>query len=508
MKAFNNQKINLGYDFVFSKQTLTGLMVLTGLVFLVSTRNRFIYIDDAFFGEQAYWLARDGVVKTVSLIDFLGCDVQLFSYHKLNILTGAALIRIFGWSVTPLRLTSLLIFVTFLVVFIRYFNQKFAANPSRKQQLTMALFFLVVNPLIVLYAFTYRPEIWVMFFGFLSFIWLDRNTKDKIAVKAAIVAGIFAGLALLTHLNGLIFLVAGVVLLLFKKQWRGWFWFSLAGGITTLLYFADLWQEGHLEAWFFQLSHWPDNNATNYLSENFIGLFMNALTKLSQEHQRFFWSPKVWGISAFFLLTLLFNFKRLMREQTNLMVYTITLILVLNIAGSQIAERFLIYLFPFMALIISFGLIRLVHETKPVQKAIFMLLLVVQLGTVGLRFADIFSKNAPHVQITNEILSQVPDKENLILVPYNMVFNALDQYPLASFKAFEYKEVAQGHPFTQSEFFKRTDDLGIQSIVIPLPGLKNTDTGLSCFNDGSITDSSLYHQHYRDKRCVILVKNQ
>lgn len=499
--------INRIYNFLYSMQTMKALILATLIVFLFSMWNRFIYIDDAFFGEQAYWLAKDGVVKTVSLIDFLGCDVRLFSYHKLNILVGAGLIKIFGWSVTPLRTFTLILYILFLVVFSQY-SKKLLNTKTLNQQVLIALFFLIVNPLIVLYAFTFRPEIWVMFFGFISFVKLDQNRNTTLSLKNVVLAGFMAGLAFLTHLNGLIFLVAGAVLLLYQRKWKSFVWFSLAGFFTSILYFADLWQEGHLETWLYQIKNWPDNNATNYLSGSLTELVINVFIKLSQEHQRFFWSPKVWGISSFFILVLLINFKRLFKIQPNLIIYTITLILTLNVLGSQIAERFLIYLFPYMSLIISYGLINLIRVKKFQLKSLFTILLILQIVTVSIRFVNIFSKNSPHLMITEEIFSNIPDKQSLILVPYNMVFDALDTYSLASFKAFEYKEVAQGHAFSEAELFKRADTLNIKSIVIPLSGFKNTNTGISCLDDGDIADSSLYHQHHKGENYLILVRNK
>lgn len=161
-----------------------------------------------------------------------------------------------------------------------------------------------------------------------------------------------------------------------------------------------------------------------------------------------------------------------------------------------------------MSLIISYGLVNLIREKKFQLKILFTILLILKIMTVSIKFVDIINKNSPHLKITEDIFSNIPDKQSLILVPYNMVFNALDKYPLASFKAFEYKEVAQGHAFAEDELFKRADTLNIKSIVIPLPGFKNTNTGISCLDDGDIADTSLYHQHHKGENCLILVRNK
>ncbi len=508
MKSIQGQTADRWYAGLFSEKTLTGIMVLGALVFVVSMWNRYIYIDDAFFGEQAYWLAKDGVVKTVTLIDFLGCDVRLFSYHKLNIMVGAALIRLFGWSVNPLRFTTLLFFLGFVATYVTYFKQNRPNFGREKQQMTIALFLIVFNPLIVLYAFTFRPEIWVMFFGFLSYMLLEKSIKKEDSIPYILLAGVLSGLAFLTHLNGLIFSVAGFVVLAFARKWRSVLMFSVSAGTTSLLYFFDLWQKGHLATWLYQIRNWPDNNATNYLSENIGDFLMNVVVKLSEEHQRFFWSDRVWVISTFFILAILFNFRYLVSKHRLLAGYTLTLILALNIAGSQIAERFLIYLFPFMALIISFELTHIVKKAMPVRKTIYMLLLLLQVILVAKMFVGIFQKNGPQVQVTHEIMSHIHDKNARTLVPYTMIYNALDEYNLVSYKAFEYYQVQVKHELSQKEFFSRANNLKIQNIVVPLKKLKNSDTGLTCIASGTITDTTYYAPFYHDDRCIILKRKR
>ena len=494
--------ITNSYAFLFKRSILLGITVLGLLVFMASMWHRFIYIDDAFFGEQAYWLAKDGVVKTVTLIDFLGCDHQLFSYHKLNIFVGAALIRLFGWSVTPLRMSTLIFLVGFLLVYFRYFREnklKFGLG-----HFVMAIFIMLFNPLIVLYAFTYRPEIWVMFFGFTSYFFLDKSARNNYRINYIVLAGIMAGLAFLSHLNGLIFPVAGFVVLALAKQWKGLLAFSLSAGVICMLYFFDLWQDNHFATWMYQLRNWPDNNATNYLSHNFMDLILNIIRKLADEHQRFFWSDRVWVISAFFLLAFLANVKYLFREHFVLAVYTLILIFTLNVAGGQIAERFLIYFFPFMALIIALDVEAVKGKTALFRKSVYIILVMAQIAFVTKMFVGIFRRNADHIEINKNILARIPEKNVLILVPYTLVFNGLDEYKLASFKAFEYYQKSLKHNLTQQELFLRAIALNIKYIVVPLKGAEDMETGLPCLEDHDVGVNAYYKEFWRDKRCVLL----
>jgi hypothetical protein len=119
-------------------------------------------------------------------------------------------------------------------------------------------------------------------------------------------------------------------------------------------------------------------------------------------------------------------------------------------------------------------------------------------------FVSIFKLNVDQPQITKSIMSNIHDKNALTLVPYTMIFNTLDEYNLASYKAFEYYQVKVKHTLTQEEFFSRANSLNIQNIVVPLDNLKNSNTGLPCIESGIITDSSFYTEFYRDDRCILL----
>jgi hypothetical protein len=270
------------------------------------------------------------------------------------------------------------------------------------------------------------------------------------------------------------------------------------------LYFFDLWQDNHYAIWMYQLKNWPDNNATNYLSGNFMDLLLNVINKLGHEHQLFFWSDRVWVISACFILAVISNFKYLFREHSMLVIYTLTLIITLNIAGGQIAERFLMYIFPFMALIIAIGVMNIKNKTANFRKSMYIILLLLQIGFVTKMFVHIFQKNDNYIEVNKSTLSRIPDKNALTLVPYTLIFNGLEEYKLASFKGFEYYQVRVKHKLSQQEFFERALALNIKYIVVPLKEAKNMDTGLPCLESGNLEKNVYYKEFWRDQRCILL----
>ncbi|MCF6170635.1 MAG: hypothetical protein L3J31_04970 [Bacteroidales bacterium] len=59
--------------------------MLAVVAFLTSLFDRFVYIDDAWFGEQAYWFSKLGYVKTSTIIDFTaGTNGFLFTTNSTS----------------------------------------------------------------------------------------------------------------------------------------------------------------------------------------------------------------------------------------------------------------------------------------------------------------------------------------------------------------------------------------------------------------------------------------
>ena len=96
-----------------------GLLVLAALA-VASLYRRFCFIDDAWLGERAWWLAKEGAARSELFRGEVGYGDRMFVDHKLFTLCGAAFIRLFGWSLYVLKSVSLVFFVLFLGLLWRY----------------------------------------------------------------------------------------------------------------------------------------------------------------------------------------------------------------------------------------------------------------------------------------------------------------------------------------------------------------------------------------------------
>lgn len=401
----------------------------------------------------------DGVPKIPSLPGFLHCDTHLLSYHKLNILLGAISIGIFGWKIASLRGITLLFYAALLFAFSRfnrrYFNSREAIGST---------VILCASPLLLLYGYTYRPEIWVAFFGFLSFaaVYADVQLQHK---AGAAIAGFFAGLAFLTHLNGLIFILTGAVVYSLQRKIKPVLFFCISAGIISLFYFWDLRHASDLQLWFYQLKNWPDNNITNYGSRSLIDFIKSALIKLLKEHQRFFWSYKVWFLSAGFFAALLTQFNTLRREHSLLLTYTLLLILFGNVAGSQIAERYLIYYLPLMSMIVFIGL-KQRNSSNNYSFYLLQLCVLLQAATYIVLFNDIRQTNGDYTAAHASALHQVPAAAT-VMAPYTFVFEAVPERKFISFKLAEYTETLSKNHFNDTTFIAFAQQHKVEYFILP-----------------------------------------
>ena len=109
------------FNFVYNRKIIYAILILTALVTIASMWNRYFYIDDCWHGEEAYWLANEGKVKTKTMEGILGFEESTMVYHKLNIIIGAGVIKVFGWSAFNLKMFTFMVYLfLFYMLYVLY----------------------------------------------------------------------------------------------------------------------------------------------------------------------------------------------------------------------------------------------------------------------------------------------------------------------------------------------------------------------------------------------------
>lgn len=444
------------YSFLFSKRSLFLLLILFGVFYLATFINRFIQTDENWFGEEAYWLLNEGTVKLKTMPLTLNFEQRVFVYYKLFVFVGAALIKLFGWSVWPLKIFIFSLYILFLWLYRKWLSNQFKLD---SWQTLLAVFFIVTTPIMVEQTFIFRPEIPMMLLIFASFIFLHRGIKENSNFKS-MYAGFFAGLSFLVHLNGNVVLITGFIFLLSYRKYKALIYYCIAAAPVCLVYFFDLTDATSLNAFVYQLKHWPidDFKETHGVG----GFLFQKLTVLLSEHQRFFWSDRVYVLSLLFLFSLVFTFRRLKYRFSELLRYFLILIICLNLFGGFIAQRYLIYYFPFMAFIIAFSVHY--HLTRPSKafKWIVVVLLVLQTAFLAKYFKWVYSVNYNHAMVHSRILDAVPENAR-VLAPWEFIYNGIPNYQLYSYKNVEYYRMRK---LSVEEFSEVVNKLRVDHIIL------------------------------------------
>ncbi|MBO0934533.1 ArnT family glycosyltransferase [Fibrella aquatilis] len=286
-------------------------LFLLFLVLLLATAwHRSEHFDDAWFAEQAYWLVHDGQVHSAFFRGLNGWENQLFVFHKGFIYFGAAVQGLLGFSLPVSKVVG---------AFWTLLGGVAIALHMRRLELGgrwtyRALLIYVANGMLIEYAFVNRPEPMYMTLGFISFSLMTR--------RRLLVAGILAGLAVLTHLNGISYVLAGLGWLVWdglrpasptltrRPDWQGLLAFGAGAGVASALYFADVAVAGAWSTFWMQFTHDP---ATNHVT----GL-VDKLLITSKLHELFFHSEEEVALSVLVLGVTLLTFVRPQKQPDKL----------------------------------------------------------------------------------------------------------------------------------------------------------------------------------------------
>lgn len=481
------------YTFALSRKFLFWLFVIALLVLFSTLINRYIQSDDNWFGEQSYWLAKEGTVKLKSIPFIFNWENEFLVYHKFLIWSGSVIVTLFGWSVYYLKAFNLLCLFACMYMMWRYSREEGRAF----QYLVMVL--ILIIPLALVKAFEFRPEVPAMMFGFGSFFFIHHYLRDQRTYQV-LVAGLLAGLAFLTHLNGVIYCVSGFFLLLGYRNIKGVVLFSAVAIPVCFIYAIPLLEGNNFELWAYNLQNWPSHSFADTVEKN---VLQTLFERIINEQKRFFWDDQVAGISALFILALLMKGKYLWRTQKMLLLYTIFQVSFLALLGSHKAPRYLMLNIPFIVLLVAFALKGLADQKQTFYKTLLLLILVAQFGLFAFRAVKIIERNGPHVQRHNEMLSHIPPGASVI-APWEVIYNEIDEYRIYSYKSYEYLEERMPEPFTQAEFMEKVASRDIEYILID-EEMKDSEV-FHWFAGWEVEPSGQYEEFYRGDKYLILKK--
>lgn len=406
----------------FLKCALLGIILL----FIISLYHRWIYLDDAWFAEQAYQLSHTGFVRSEIFQGFLNYDERLLPAHKLHLIHGAIFIKLFGFS--PYVIKAVPIPYILLLVFFLY--KYTSGNDMFKQSygyLLLALLF-ISHAFVFEYAYIFRPELMQSCVGFASYYFLEKSIRLQ-HLKFAAIGGVLAGICVLFHLNGLVFIMSGGLILLVNNQIKSLFLFGTIASVTSLLYFYDICcLQENIDLFVYQFQNDPALEKSNF------NIWAYA-SKLFDEHMRLFRTIREGTLSVLFFLSVFLLFRFLKSQHSLLLSYTFFLIFsVALITRDTNGQYYLLYL-PFMVLIVAISADYVFSTTTYITKLTVWVLLFTYLGINLYLIKKIINKRTDNSAVNQAISTTIPQGANL-MASMNLVFIGLDRYNIQAVEAY------------------------------------------------------------------------
>lgn len=372
-------------------------------------------LDEAIIGEWSYRIAKTGKASSFLYEGLhLGYENQVFVYHKLFALVGAGVISIFGFNYYLLRLISVLFYAALILVIYKYLIKATSDTKQAIHVFLTAFFILGLNALVFNQAFVFRPESMMMFLGFCSFIFISRSLKGY--KNAAWIAGLLAGTAVFTHLNGVIFVGAGgLVLLIHKRKFEDLVKFALPATLVSLLFFFDINSSEKLHLFLYQWSHEP----------NLVGAEKNYLLKLIDENQRFFHSiPEILISLPFFVFSIAYR-KKIASQYPGLLTFVFSAIVLFGMLSHGKTSKYLLLFFPYMAIIVAYGAVNLWNKGKKNHLILITAMAVYFLANI-ISLTKYIDYKQPNLMARNrEITALIGDKNATIIGPECTIFGTI-----------------------------------------------------------------------------------
>lgn len=401
---------------------------LIGIIFILFLGSLFystLKTDDDFIGEQVYWLNKTDHVKSELMRGYNNIGIEQYQsvFHKLFIYQGAFFSKIFGWSLQVLHLTTIFFASIFFCILWLFLKEKQNHFDTGTFLLVTCIMFCF-NPFAE-YLVSFRPEIMLMTLGFISYFFIDKYFNQQ-KIIYAILSGLFAGAAFLTHLNGLIFLIGGFLILLYRKNYKVSIVFGIAGSLVFSLYFLDILQNSTISYFLYQFRHDPSLSEENFL-------WKTPFIRLFEEHLRFFHSPAELVLMLPLFLSLFFV-KDLRKTENNILVYTLILLVSFALLTYSKTTKYIIIYLPFLAIIIANGWQEIENKAKSMRFKWFFRISLGLLFCWGIAFSAsqiLIAATQPKIQITNNNIAKYIKEDHSrinVLAPTSFIFNEIKSF--------------------------------------------------------------------------------
>jgi hypothetical protein len=391
-------------------------------------------------------------------------EVRVLCHHKLFTLEGAWVIDYLGFKMNFLKAISFIFLLIFVLVSYGYLSRLLSRNG-----LLLFYFLLFACPLVIEYSFVYRPEIQLMTLGFAQFLLLKKIFQgEKSHNISSFGSGLLAGLAFATHLNGVIFFLSALVLILGSRIFSCFFIYLTGFALTGSVYFFDYRSLDDIQFFIYQVSQSP------LIERSEIYNPLNLLQQVLDEHLRFFHGHTEIALSAIFILSLIILGSELKKHRFTLH-YLLLSVLFLALFSANKTNKYLLLFLPYMLIFIVLAFEK-IYRASPeaatgkigIFKAIMGLFILVQFG-FGIMELNYFISRKNHdlrFAKVNRRIFRDEKSSCRIVAPMEFIFFGMEKFAKIQSELL-YTELKKSNPSIYGEgFLKKTKDYSMDYIMV------------------------------------------
>lgn len=409
-----------------AKRVCIGLIIIWLALLAISIPNQRLIGDEAWLGEQAYFLVHDGVMRSELFHGYALQHERILITHKLFIALGALMTVLFGWGLTPLRIVSLISGAVTVWLLVRELRR--GSTDDTTLGWRIGLVALLGMPLYFTFINLYRPEVMLAACGLASYVALSGYLKQGTTITL-ITSAVLAGAAVLIHLNGVIFTGAALVVLLFHRQVARMGLYALIAVAVASLYFIDV--IGHWNMLTYQLHQVPSLTPDDlHWSTPFWRVF--------DEHKRLFRKPEIIFTTLLFIASFLYAWRTRPDLRRSLLAYCVVIVIGLGAVAQAKTTPYAIALLPLFALVIAHATTHWIKNLNTTKRWLTALGIAVW----GLFLAHSIVSNSltaltgkHNVAREHRRMAQALPQGATVLAPMEFIFNEIDRFDVRAVMA-------------------------------------------------------------------------
>jgi len=404
--------------------------------------------DDAWFLEQAWFVANEGQLRSELFRGMLGWEQWVYITQKAGVLLTALFVRLLGPVPLAAQIPGLLYAIVCNIVLVAWLRR---VRPGDRTTVLVATTLLWANGAFVDFAFLVRPEPIVAALALASCGALQGVfVPHWRPLASAALAGALAGATPLFHLNGAMVIAAGGLVLVLQRQWSRAVAYSIAALAVASLYVVDAVVRGDLAWMVHQFRFDPATAGSTSL--------VDKLATIARVHKIFLHGPaQITMTGALLLAAFVFRRDRETTENAStndpvrgLLRHAGVLLVVFVVLLNRPAHMYALLFCPFAMAAFAVAHVRARAPDRAGLRRVVAVLFVVAVGAGIGHHVRLVVENAnarDELRHNEAIAGRLPKRNVAVVAPVHFVYGQLPHFRILGLAKYAFVDRTTNRPW-------------------------------------------------------------